>query len=112
MIALLPLAALVAAAVAPPPSARGGCGGSTAPADYPAEALRLHQEGKVEVTLRINELGRGTACTVTRSSGAPSLDEATCRLMIDRARWEPARDEHGRPAPDVVKTSVDWRLPH
>jgi protein TonB len=112
MLVTLSLAALLAAASAPPPPASAGSSGSTAPADYPAEALRLHQEGKVEVTLQINEAGRATACTVTRSSGAPSLDEATCRLMIDRARWKPARDEYGHPAPDVVDTSVDWHLPH
>ena len=65
----------------------------------------------MEVTLKINEAGRAAACTVTRSSGAPSLDEATCRLMVDRGRWKPAKDEYGRPTTDVFKASVDWRLP-
>jgi protein TonB len=79
--------------------------------DYPAEARRLRQQGVVRYELTIGTNGRPIACRVLTSSGSPSLDEATCRVMGGRARFHPARDAAGRPTIDRIRHSINWIYP-
>lgn len=79
--------------------------------DYPAEARRLHQQGTVFFEMTIGFAGRPISCRVLSSSGSPSLDEATCRIMQGRARFHPARDAFGNPTVDRVRHSINWILP-
>jgi TonB family protein len=81
------------------------------PDDYPEGAMTRDAEGTVQFRLRINPEGRVAACEVTASSGDSSLDEATCAIIRDRARYEPARDPAGRPEPGLDMGRVTWRLP-
>ncbi|MBW8784144.1 MAG: energy transducer TonB [Novosphingobium sp.] len=76
--------------------------------DYPRDAARLHQSGRVHIRFTVGVNGRVSDCTVTRSSGSPSLDATTCRLIMQRFRYEPSRDAAGRPYPDVVEGVHDW----
>lgn len=102
----------VAPASAAPPAVSGGANAATfiSSADYPAAALRNHEEGSVGVRLDIDAAGRVSACTVTQSAGSASLDAETCRLLTRRARFKPAHDETGRPVPDVFNTRITWRI--
>lgn len=79
--------------------------------DYPTSELRLDHSGAVGFTLAIGASGQVTGCTVTRSSGFPVLDEATCRLIARRARFEPARDDQGLPVPGQFASTVRWQIP-
>jgi len=79
--------------------------------DYPAEARRLHQQGRVAYEMTIGFDGRPLSCRVIDSSGSPSLDEATCRIMRSRARFHPARDAFGNPTIDRIRHSINWILP-
>ena len=78
--------------------------------DYPREAVRAHQSGKVYIRFTVGADGRVSQCDVTRTSGSPSLDAATCRLIIQRFRYEPARDVSGRPHADTVEGVHEWRM--
>lgn len=78
--------------------------------DYPLEALRYRVRGRVRYFIVINAAGRVVHCRVTRSSGWQRLDETTCRLIRERARYEPARDSAGRPMVDTVVGEVNWRM--
>jgi TonB family protein len=79
--------------------------------DYPPAALRANEQGTVVFRLSVGADGRVFRCEVTRSSGSASLDEATCRILIVRARYTPARDREGRPTADIVPGRVTWTLP-
>lgn len=81
------------------------------PEDYPESALRAGEQGRVRFALEVGADGRVSECSVTRSSGAISLDTATCRIMRSRARFTPARDSNGNPAPSRVEREVAWTLP-
>ena len=81
------------------------------PADYPASALRLKQEGSVAVDLDVGADGRVEGCTITRPSGSAALDSATCRLLSARATFVPAIDNTGYPAPWWVRQEIVWKLP-
>jgi len=82
-----------------------------ADADYPALAIARGEEGTVEFELGISAAGLPSDCRVTRSSGSQLLDETTCRLLVERARFRPARDRAGRPVPDRVTSRIRWVLP-
>jgi len=79
--------------------------------DYPMEALRRRQQGRVEFELIIGADGRPADCRILTSSGSAALDEATCRIMRERPRFAPARDPAGQPTTDVVRSAVRWVLP-
>ena len=79
--------------------------------DYPASALARREEGRVAFTLDVGPDGRVHGCTITRSSGSSALDSATCRLMRSRARFTPAIDRTGSPAPATISDEIVWRLP-
>ena len=80
-------------------------------ADYPSEAMRLEQQGTVAYRATVGADGRVVGCEVMDSSGSASLDAATCSIIQRRARFRPARDQHGRPTEDKFSGRVRWVLP-
>ena len=97
----------------------GGGGGAATPpvriagaltnADYRRTRPPQGAAGTVEVSYRIRTDGRVDRCTVLRSSSYAVLDEATCRLIEQRFRYEPARDSAGRAIDWEVRTDYTWR---
>ena len=79
--------------------------------DYPAAALAAREQGEVGFSLEVGPNGRVSGCTITRSSGSAALDDATCRLIRSRARFTPALDAAGAPAPDRIAGKIVWKLP-
>jgi len=91
-----------------------GPGGGTRPvwrsgairdSDYPRSAARANVGGEVEVRFTIEATGRVSGCRVARTSGDPSLDAATCRLIEKRFRFKPATDGRGTP----IASQYGWR---
>jgi protein TonB len=79
--------------------------------DYPRRALIDHAEGAVAYRLVIGTTGRVSSCELTRPSGHRALDDATCRLIASRARFEPATDETGAKVIGTFTGSVRWEIP-
>jgi len=79
--------------------------------DYPIEALRIEGQGDVGAVLSIDETGRVSDCIVVESSGVESLDKATCPLLRQRARYEPARDAQGQSLRAPAYYRFSWQLP-
>jgi len=80
-------------------------------ADYPRRALVDEAEGSVGYRLVIGTAGRVSSCELTRPSGHRALDDATCRLIAGRARFEPATDETGAKVLGTFTGSVRWEIP-
>lgn len=78
--------------------------------DYPPEARAARAEGTVGANVDIGRDGRVTRCTVVQSSGNSALDAATCRLIEQRFRYEPARNAAGEPVPDRLGRRQRWCL--
>ena len=79
--------------------------------DYPASAIASDKEGAATVALEVDETGRATACAVTSSSGSAALDDRTCALLMERARFSPARDEAGKAVRSTYVQRVAWQIP-
>lgn len=79
--------------------------------DYPPGSIRRGEQGSARFSLEIDARGRVTDCAITRSSGHPALDAATCRYVTSRARFEPATDRNGDKVAGTYSNSVNWKLP-
>jgi periplasmic protein TonB len=78
--------------------------------DYPRAASRVNAQGTVVARYTVDIDGRARNCSIMRSSGNAALDAATCRLIERRYRYEPARDESGRPVPSETGWQQRWWL--
>lgn len=80
-------------------------------ADYPADSLRANEQGSTGFTVTVDTQGRVKECRISGSSGSPRLDEATCRLVTQRARFTPATDSKNNPIEGTYANRVRWVLP-
>jgi periplasmic protein TonB len=79
--------------------------------DSPAVALRAEAEGLASYRLIVGTNGRVSACDVTRSTGNNALDQATCKFIVRRARFEAATDEAGAKVVGNYSGTVRWDIP-
>lgn len=115
---IIPPPAPVAAPAPPPPPPpkranpvpRGNPGRWVSNDDYPSRAIREEAQGTVRFTLTVGPDGRATDCQVTSSSGNASLDETACRLLRQRARFDPKLDGDGNPTTGTWSNSFKWVL--
>ena len=116
----LPPAPVAVPAPPPPPAPRfqpvaarpkGNPGNWATTNDYPSRALREEREGTSGFRLTVGPDGKVVDCTITRSSGSPDLDEATCSNIRRRARFDPAKDGEGNPTTGSYSSSVRWVIP-
>ena len=79
--------------------------------DYPADALAKGEQGTVQAELFVDADGRVSRCSILRSSSHRSLDDATCKILSQRARFTPARNADGKAVRSTVVTPpVRWQL--
>lgn len=65
--------------------------------DYPRKLLDDGAQGLIYFRLMIDAEGKVSSCHIQRSTRPVGFDETVCRIMTSRARFEPARDESGKP---------------
>ena len=94
----------------PVPLHEAGLAGFITEDDYPAEALQRGLSGAPIVRLDVGPEGRVVACSVLQSAGDAILDNATCRALTQRARFQPAVDAAGAPTTAPVITQVYWSV--
>lgn len=90
---------------------RGNPGQFFGPDEYPPEALRHREQGRVVAKLSIDAAGRVTDCQVVGSSGSTALDVRTCVIAVSRVTFTPATDRHGQAIPSSYTLPVRWVLP-
>jgi len=78
--------------------------------DYPAEARRRNQQGRVQMRLKIDPNGMPRACAIVASSGSVSLDNATCDLAMRRARFAPPLGADGEAVWGSWTGAIRWQL--
>lgn len=78
---------------------------------YPPEALRRGEQGRTVADLAIDATGAPTGCKIVTSSGSRTLDEATCRIALQRIHYQPARDAKGDAVAGMLRLPVKWVIP-
>lgn len=76
--------------------------------DFPAAELIAEHEGETRVALTIDEQGKVASCEVSKSSGFPGLDEASCPFVRSKWSFTPALDFDGKPTKGRTENSVSW----
>lgn len=77
---------------------------------YPELAKARQEQGQTNYSLTVNGAGLPTRCDITRSSGSAVLDERTCQVVMQGARFAP--DPAGPSA--ILRRydgGVSWKLP-
>lgn len=98
------------AAVAPPsPATPKGRGNAFTDDDFPDASRRAEEQGVTRVSYVVGVDGKVSSCTVTQSSGFPRLDDATCKIIMRRFRFNPATRD-GQPVPEPKTQPVRWQL--
>ncbi|MFZ4689834.1 MAG: energy transducer TonB [Polymorphobacter sp.] len=94
---------------APTPATAKGRGNVISEDDYPDASRRAEDQGSVRISYTVDATGKVSACEVTKSSGFPRLDDATCKIVIRRWRFNPATRD-GQPVAENRSQSVKWQL--
>ncbi|MEP1420226.1 MAG: TonB family protein [Erythrobacter sp.] len=72
---------------------------------WPSRGFR-EGRGILRYTLLVDENGRAEDCEVNRSTGSRRFDRQACRILMDRARFAPARGPDGDRAKAEYSASV------
>jgi protein TonB len=79
--------------------------------DYPQVALRRGWEGDLTYALDVGADGRVDDCRIINSSGRSVLDDAACRMITRRARFDPATNSSGDTVGGTYRGAVSWMIP-
>jgi TonB family protein len=128
--ATVPLAPPSPPPPAPPPPRTNADGrgiGSVLPANSPVKPIdrdkwfattqepiydeSFRTERRVGFSVEVNPQGRVESCSITQSSGAPSVDQWACKVISRRARFAPQTNEQGEPVPGRFSSVVVWKHP-
>jgi len=90
---------------------RNDPGGWVTTDDYKSNWINREMVGTARFRLEVAPSGKVESCAITRTSGHPELDRATCDLVTKRARFDPAKDDSGAKVSGTYTSSVQWTLP-
>jgi protein TonB len=79
--------------------------------DYPSDALGAGAQGVTEFQILIGIDGKPKSCQILKSAGHPSLDKATCKIVMRRGRWKPALDDSGQAVESRFSSRFTWIIP-
>ena len=86
-------------------------GGKIRDKDYPKALREANISGTTVAEVAVGTSGRATGCRVTRSSGSRELDATTCRLVMERFRFKPARNAAGQAVAAQIEYEQEWDAP-
>lgn len=85
--------------------------GSISSADYPPAAIAAHEVGTVVAAYRIAPDGTVAKCDIAQASGSDALDARTCEIILQRFRFNPARNAAGDAIEEWRTQKISWKLP-
>jgi TonB family protein len=78
--------------------------------DYPPAMARGGFQGIVNFRIIVDEKGTPTSCNIQESTRPKEFDDAVCKAVMKRARFEPALDAQGKPVPSYWRQTVRFVL--
>lgn len=78
--------------------------------DYPRNALTEYKGGLVNFRLSVDLIGKPSQCSVQRAVNESLFAQATCKILMKRAKFSPALDAEGRPVPGFFISSVRFQI--
>ena len=78
--------------------------------NYPTESLARGEQGIASFAVELDSDANIDTCVITKSSGFPRLDAATCDLIVVHAQFAPA-ESNGKRVATVRQGQIVWKLP-
>ncbi len=78
--------------------------------DYPPSALARNEQGSVLFQVVVRPDGTPDTCSILVSSGYKDLDDVTCKIVLERARFSPATDLNNKPTYGVTRSHINWAI--
>jgi hypothetical protein len=78
--------------------------------DYPPKMLDAKQPAIVNYRLLIDEKGAVTGCFIQQTTRPKEFDNAVCKSITKRAKFEPALDEKGTPLLSYYTSTVRFQI--
>lgn len=79
--------------------------------DYPHSAVVNNEQGTASVRIRVSKEGKVSDCQLVESSGSDAIDKQTCRIILTRAHFQPARTKDGQAVDSIALQRIRWELP-
>lgn len=79
--------------------------------DYPLKMLFSEQQAIVEFRLSVGPDGVPTACHIQSTTRPKEFDDAVCKSVMRRARFEPALDANGSAIASYYRNTVRFQMP-
>lgn len=76
--------------------------------DYPTGLLMQGASGIINFRLDVDETGAATGCHIQAMTKPLGFADTTCRLIRQRAKFEPALDATGKPVKSYYVNTVRW----
>lgn len=86
-------------------------GGKIRDKDYPKAPREANISGTTVAEVTVSAEGRPAACRVIGTSGNRELDTVTCRLIMERFRFRPARNAAGQAVTSQIEWEHEWDAP-
>lgn len=80
------------------------------PKNYPSGSVERGEEGVAVIALNVGRDGLVKKCEITSTSGYTDLDDATCRLMLEKAKFDVSAFTDAVEIPSF-KHRVRWSAP-
>jgi len=80
------------------------------PSDYPPSALAAHATGETHALVDVGVDGTPSNCRIKRSSGNREIDSATCKIILKRSRFHPAKDTQGIAVAAPYYATLTWEI--
>jgi len=78
--------------------------------DYPTDLLINRKGALVEFSLAIDKNGKPNFCEIKPSTRPQRIDETLCIKLLQRARFESARNNDGAAVPDVWSSRIRFEI--
>jgi hypothetical protein len=92
------------------PEPSGSAGTWITSADYPTDLLLNRVGTLVEFSLVVDDQGTPNFCEIKPSTRPQRIDETLCAKLLQRARFSPALNKDGEPAPDTWTSSIRFEI--
>lgn len=79
---------------------------------YPRAMLRQGQTAEIGIRIVVGPDGRPTSCHAEVKVYDPAFEQASCRAVMNLARFEPALDAGGKPMTGLFTTRVVYTIGH
>ena len=79
--------------------------------DYPMLLAISGVRGLVNFRLMVDEQGQTSSCHIQQSTRPAEFDALVCKMMMQRAKFQPARDAEGQPMASYYRNTVHFSIP-